>query len=71
MAGETLKIQLMETYILQKNPIYRKNVFTLTWGGFSGNSKEEYISKLQCKQFFFAFTGHLAVKIAWSFFNVL
>ncbi len=45
----------------------------LTWGGFSGNSKKDYITKLQWKQFFFVtFTGHLAyVKVTWSFFNVL
>ncbi len=24
-----------------KTPIYRKKVFTLAWGGFSGNSKKE------------------------------
>ncbi len=43
-----------------KTPIYRKKVFTLAWGGFSGNLKKEYFAKLQWKRFFSTFTGHMA-----------
>ncbi len=43
-----------------------QNKITLAWGGFSGNSKKEYIAKKTAMETgkltkkLFAFTGHLA-----------
>ncbi len=51
-----------------KTAKYRKKMFMLLWGGFWGNSKNEYFAKLM--QSFFAFTGHLVNSFYLHLLNI-
>ncbi len=49
----SITLQIVQIEIVNWKHVNFEKVFTLAWGGSSGNSKKEYIAKLQCKQLFF------------------
>ncbi len=59
--GNTKNTANGNAYILLKNPIHRKKVFTLAWGGFQAIWKRNISQNCNANCFFILFTGHLAV----------